>query len=75
MYFYREIEIQTSPVAGEREARLGHMVNLCELLTSTVSRNERKLLTRSDQKVQGWLSLLHLGIRCRKAFGVLAEPK
>ena len=71
MYFYREIEIQTSPVAGEREARLGHI----ELLTSTVSRNERKLLMRFDQKVQGWLSLLHLGIRCHQAFGVLAEPK
>ncbi|MBM7455678.1 hypothetical protein HNR62_001551 [Oceanisphaera litoralis] len=51
------------------------MVNIRELLTSTVNRNERKLLMRFDQKVQGWLSLLHLGIRCHQAFGVLAEPK
>jgi len=51
------------------------MVNLRELLTSTVSRKECKLLTHSDQQVWGWLFLLHLGIRCHQALGVLAEPK
>lgn len=51
------------------------MTNVSELLKSTVSRKKRKLLTRFDQKVQGRLSLLHLGIRYQQTFGVLAGSK
>lgn len=29
---------------------------------------------RFDQKVQGWIFLLHLGMRCHKTLGVFAEP-
>lgn len=39
------------------------MVNISELLINTVNRMEPKLLTGSNQKVRGWLSPLHLGIR------------
>ena len=37
-----------TPIAGELEARLGYMVNVSELLTSTVSRDERNAIAPVD---------------------------
>ncbi|KXS52136.1 MAG: hypothetical protein AWU57_3481 [Marinobacter sp. T13-3] len=39
------------------------MVNVSELLINTVNRKEPKLLSGFDQKVRGWIPLLHLGVR------------